>query len=161
MAGSDSRIYWKIFLPRKWGKWAKIRVFNSLEILLIHFFWFWSITNVCIVNCILAQTPFLGKIRFLRYGPNAVSQSDSTSRIFFTFIYRTKWWKSLIFCILLNIYWNENLIRKCWCRGSHKWVWPLWSNIQDSNIACISRRNHWNKLIFDVLIEIQESLKLP
>lgn len=38
MAGSDSRIYWKIFLPRKWGKWAKIRVFNSLEILLIHFF---------------------------------------------------------------------------------------------------------------------------
>ena len=36
-----------------------------------------------------------------------------------------------------------------------KWVWPICS--QDSKIGYMSRRNEWNKLIFAVLIQIQES----
>ena len=37
------------------------------------------------------------------------------------------------------------------------WVWSkmgVWS--QDTKIGCISRRNKWSKLIFGVLIKIQE-----
>ena len=51
----------KIFLPHRWGKWAKNKVFN--------FFWIWSIMKLYIICCIFAQIPYLGKILFLRYGP--------------------------------------------------------------------------------------------
>ena len=39
-----------------------------------------------------------------------------------------------------------------------KWVWLRWS--KDTKIGCISRRNQWNKLIFGMLLKIQESQKL-
>ena len=63
----------KIFMPKKWGKYAKngqkIGFSNLLENLVINFFWIWSIMKVYTVCCILAQIPYLGKIWFLRYGP--------------------------------------------------------------------------------------------
>ena len=62
--------------------------------------------------------------------------------------YEPKCWKRLIFCMLIEIHWNH----------VHKWVCPLWS--QESKISWISRRYQWNKLDFDKLIWIQESLKL-
>ena len=41
--------------------------------------------------------------------------------------------------------------------GGHgqKWVWPVW--LRDSKIDCISRMNRWNKLIFCMQVQIQES----
>ena len=36
-----------------------------------------------------------------------------------------------------------------------KMVWPFWS--QDSKIDCISKMSRWNKLIFSMLVQIQES----
>ena len=40
------------------------------------------------------------------------------------------------------------------------WAWSrmgVATLFQDSKIGCMSRRNEWNKLIFGVLIQIQES----
>ena len=41
--------------------------------------------------------------------------------------------------------------------GGHcqKWVWPVWS--QESKIGCISKMNRRKKLIFYMLVQIQES----
>ena len=39
---------------------------NLLEDLVINFFWIWFIKKLCNIYCILAQTPYLGKIWFLR-----------------------------------------------------------------------------------------------
>ena len=36
-----------------------------------------------------------------------------------------------------------------------EWVWLVWS--RDSKINCISKLNRWNKLIFCILVQIQES----
>ena len=36
-----------------------------------------------------------------------------------------------------------------------KWVWSVWSH--DSKIDCISKMSRWNKLIFYILVQIQES----
>ena len=56
------------------------------------------------------------------------------------------WWKNL------------KLVEKYWSGHGQKWVWKLWS--KDTKIGCISKRNKYNKLVFGVLIKIQESLKL-
>ena len=47
------------------------------------------------------------------------------------------------------------MIEKYWDGHGGKCVWLLFS--QDFKIGCVSRRNEWNKLIFDVLMQIQES----
>ena len=59
-----------LFLPQKWGKWAKNKVFWIYwKIWSLIFFWIWSIKKHYKIFCILAQIPYLGKICFLRYGP--------------------------------------------------------------------------------------------
>ena len=52
---------------------------------------------------------------------------------------------------------------KSWSKvflGQHdqKWVLPVW--LQDFKIDCISKMNWWNKLIFCILVQIQESYNL-
>ena len=42
--------------------------------------------------------------------------------------------------------------------NGQKWVWPVWS--QESKIDCILKMSRWNKLIFCMLAQIQESEKL-
>ena len=60
-------------------------------------------------------------------------------------------------CTLIQIHKNHMLIKKF--LGRHdmvkKWVWPIWP--WESKIDCISKMNRWNKLIFCMLIQIQES----
>ena len=60
--------------------------------------------------------------------------------------------------MLMQIYRNWKLIEKYWCGYIQKWVSPLRS--QDIKFGFISRRNQWSKLIFGVLIKIQEIQKL-
>ena len=50
------------------------------------------------------------------------------------------------------------MIKKSLGGCGQKWVWPVWS--WDSKIDCTARRNGWNELIFCMLVQIQESLKL-
>ena len=57
--------------------------------------------------------------------------------------------------MLIQIRRNKKLIKKYWGGSGQKWMWTLCS--QDSKIGSMSRRNEWNKLIFSVLIQIQES----
>ena len=45
-------LFEKIFLPPKWGKWAKNSCLNLLENLVANFFWVWSIMKVYIIFCI-------------------------------------------------------------------------------------------------------------
>ena len=40
-------------------------------------------------------------------------------------------------------------------RHGQKWMWPVWS--RDFKIDFISKMNRWNKLIFCMLVQIQES----
>ena len=97
----------KIFMPKKWGKFAKngqkIGFSNLLENLVINFFWIWSIMKVYTVCCILAQIPYLGKIWFLRYGPKC-SWPIRLQDFKINYISRRKWWKNLIFCMLIQIH---------------------------------------------------------
>ena len=56
----------KLFLTPKLGKWTK----NGPKIVLvINFYWVCSIIKICIICCVCAQIPYLGKLLFLRYGP--------------------------------------------------------------------------------------------
>ena len=59
------------------------------------------------------------------------------------------------FCLLRQIHGNYKLIEKYCSRRGQKWVWPLLS--EELRIGCISSSNQWNKVTFDVLIQIQES----
>ena len=54
--------------------------------------------------------------------------------------------------MLIRINGNLKLVEKYWDRRGQKWIWPLWS--KDTKIELM------NKLIFGVLIKIQESQKL-
>ena len=57
------------------------------------------------------------------------------------------------------IYWYWFRKIKSWSKflvvNGQKWVWPVWS--WDSKFYCISKMNRWNKLIFWLLLQIQES----
>ena len=50
------------------------------------------------------------------------------------------------------------LIKKFLVGYGQKWVWPVWSC--DSKINCFLRMNLWNELIFCMLVQIEESLKV-
>ena len=59
------------------GKWAKYRVFLNLKKnLVINFQWICSIMKVFIICCVPQEMLYLGKMLFLGYRPNALSQSD-------------------------------------------------------------------------------------
>ena len=96
----------------------------------------------------------LGKIWFLRYGPKCC-QPIRLQDFLINCISRTKWWKGLIFCMLIQVHGKWKLIEKYWGGHGQKWAWPLCSH--DSKIGFMSRKNEWNKFIFGVLIQIHES----
>ena len=53
---------------------------------------------------------------------------------------------------------NQKLIENFWDGYGQKWVWTVWS--QESKTDCILKMNGWNKLIFCMGVQIQESLKI-
>ena len=97
----------------------KIDFLNLLENV-INFFWIWSIKKVYIKCCILAQIPYFGKIWFLRYGPKCSLSNQIAGFLYGQYknpaiwlaksilesISRRNWWKSLIFCMLIQIHGN-------------------------------------------------------
>ena len=90
----------KLTFAQKMGikrqKWAKKEFFWRV-------FRIWSIKKVYINWCILAQILFLGKIWFLRYMPKC-SLPIRSQNFYIDCISRIKWWKSLIFCMLIQIH---------------------------------------------------------
>ena len=151
----------KNFLPKKVGKWVKNGpkqgFLNILKNFVINFYWICSIMNIYIICCAPAQISCLGKFWFLKYGPKC-SQPIRLQDFLIIHISRTNHWNSLAFCMLIQIYINETLIKKILHGCGQKWVWPVWS--LDSKIGCISRMKWWNKLIFCMVVQIQESIKL-
>ena len=83
---------------------------DLLENLVINFFWIWSIKKVHIICCILAPIPYLGKIWFLRYWLKCF-WSIRLQDFVIDYISKTKWWKSLMFCMLIQINRNLKLIK--------------------------------------------------
>ena len=69
----DRAIFFIYFFPKNG---PKIGFFNILENLAMTFSWIWSTKTFCIICCILAEIPFLGKIFSLDKCQNALGQSD-------------------------------------------------------------------------------------
>ena len=145
----------KLFLPQNWEKGPKMGLkqgfFNLMENLVINFYWIWYIMEIYIICCVPAQIPYLEKFLFLRNGPKC-SQPIRLQDFLINVISRINWWNSLIFCLLIQIYINYKLIKKCLDGPGQKWVYPVWS--QDSKIGCISRMNWWNEMIFCMVVQI-------
>ena len=132
----QGHIFEKSLFAPKIGKMGQNQGFLNLLEKLVIFFWIWSIKKIYIC-CTVAQIPYLQKIWFLRYGPNALDQSDCI----------------LNWLYLLNKNNEKAWFFACWCRFIEikswlknigvgvvkKWVWQLWS--QEIKIGCISRRN--------------------
>ena len=98
-----ARLSRKIFFAPKMGQ--KQGFLYLLENWVIEFFKIWSLEKFYNICCILAQIPYLGKIWFLRYGPK-YSQPIRLQYFWIDYISRTKLWKSLVFCILMQIHRN-------------------------------------------------------
>ena len=113
--------------------------------LVINFYWIWSIMEFYIICCVPTQMSYLWKFLFLRYRPKC-SQPIRLQDFLTKHISRKNQWYSLNFCMLIQIYINQKLIRKFLDGRDQKWVWPVWP--QDSKIGCIFRMNWWNELIF-------------
>ena len=77
----------------------------------------------------------------VRYGPKD-SHPARLHHFYISRITRTKWWNSLIFCMLTPI--HENLKFTKIFLGGQTWTWSLLQ--QDSKIGSISRMNWRNKL---------------
>ena len=101
----------KKFLPPNLGKWTKncwtkSRVFwNLLKNLVINFQWIHSVMKIYIICCVPAQTPYLGKILFLRSGPK-YSQPIWLQDFLINHISRTSQGNSLIFSLVMQIHIN-------------------------------------------------------
>ena len=57
--------------------------------------------------------------------------------------------------MLVQIHKNEKVIENFRGCDGQKWVRPVWS--WDSKSECVSKLTRWNKLIFCMLVQIQES----
>ena len=61
------------FCPKNWENRPKMHqkqgFLNLLKKLGINFYWICSLMKICIICCVLAQIPYLGKFLFLGYGP--------------------------------------------------------------------------------------------
>ena len=60
--------------------------------------------------------------------PEIWAKMLSTNQIavfFYWLLSRIKWWKSPIFCMLMQIHRNYKLIEKYWFGHGQKWVWSL------------------------------------
>ena len=130
---TDSWIFFKkLFCPRNRENGPKIGFLDLLGNLVINFFWIWSVKKAHIIFCILALIPYLGNLVLEIQAKMLRAQSDCR-------ISRTQRWKSLIFCMLIQINGNQKLIEKYWGGLGQKWVWSLRS--KDTKIGCVSKRN--------------------
>ena len=122
------------FLPQKWGKCTKNRVFWiywKIESLGFSEFSLWR--NFIIFAVFLHKSHTWENSGSWDVGQNALNQSDCS-------IFKlTKWWKSQIFWVLMQIHRNLKLTEKYWRGPGWKQVWPLWS--QDTKIGSISKSN--------------------
>ena len=146
-------IFWKKNLPQKLGKWTKngpVKGFlNLLKKLDINFYWTYSIMKICIICCVPAQIPYLGKFLLPRYEPKR--SQPIRWQDFFNQPYLQS--KSMILLDFLHVDTNSHKIKVTkyfWGGHGQKWVWPVVS--QDSKIDCTSKMNKWNKLIFCKLV---------
>ena len=122
----DSQIFQKkFFLPPKLRNWAKNEpitgFLNILKNFVIYFYWICSIMKMNVICYVPAQIPYLGKFWFLRYEPKC-SQPIRLQDFLINHISRINWWNSLIFCLLIQIYKNYKLIKKCLDGPGQKWV---------------------------------------
>ena len=120
-----------------------------LKILIINFYWICSIMKIYIICCVPTQISYLGKYLFLRYGSKC-AQPIRFQDFLINHISRTNWWNNLIFCTLIQIHINYNLIKNLLGVHGQKSIWPVWS--RDSKIDCISKMNRSNKLIYCLFI---------
>ena len=90
---------------------------NLLKTFVINFYWICSIMKIYIIYCVSAQTLYLGKCLFPRYGQKC-SQPIRLQDFLMNHISRTDQWNSLIF---LHIDTNSNKLKV-----NHKifrWAW--------------------------------------
>ena len=86
---------------------------NLLKKIVINFHWICSVMKSYIISCVPAQIPYLGKFWFLRYRAKC-SQSIRLQDFLINHIFRMNQWNSLIFCMLIQIYINQKLIKNLW-----------------------------------------------
>ena len=73
----DDLILWETFFcPKYLGNGPKIGLFEFNEKFIISFHRICSVMKFFVICCVPKQILFWGKILFLRYGQNALSQSD-------------------------------------------------------------------------------------
>ena len=85
---------------------------NLLKNSVINFHWIYSIMKTYIVCWVPAEIPYLGKILFLRCGPEC-SQTIRLQDFLINHIYRTNQWNSLRFGMLIQIH----IWTKSWSKG--------------------------------------------
>ena len=129
----------KNFLHRKWGKWAKKRVFwICWKIWALIFSEFSLYRTFILIIVFLHKSHTWEKSGSWDMSQNVLSQSDC--RIFKSIIsLKQNGERALYFCMLIHVHGNQKLIEKSWGWCDQKWVWPLCS--WDSKIGYISRRN--------------------
>ena len=125
--------------------YQKYAFLNLLKNLVVNFFWIWPTMKVYICY-VITQSPYLGKVCFLRYGQNALGQSDC--RVF----------KSTISLEQMNE------ISRFLCADTNSWILkvdmvknrPGHSGRRSLKLV-VSKMNRWNKLISWIVIQIQGS----
>ena len=135
-------------LSQKWD------LFEFIKKLVFDFHWICSITKTYIICCVSVHNLYLIEILFLGYGPNFLCQSDcSIYKIMISLeqINEIAWFFA---------FWHQLKKTKSWSvilldGNGQKWVYSIW--LQDSKIECISRMSSWNKLIFCMMLQIEES----
>ena len=157
----------KNLFAQKMGKMGQKQEFlNLLENLVMNFFWIWSIEKFYDVCCILAQILYLGKIWFLRYGQNALDQSDCSifkltisleqndeKAWFFGYWYRFIEIKSLLKNIGMGMVKNGcghsvlRTLKLAVCQGKMNeinWFWVCW-------YKCMKAKSHFNNFFVVVV----------
>ena len=129
-------------MPHNLGKWTKngpkTWFFGFIErfgnYFLLNLFYNENL-HYLLCSC---KNPIFGKI----FVPDTWAKMFSAHQIagfLINHISRTKQQNSLIFCMLIQVYINSNLIKNFLGGYGQKWAWPVWS--WDSGIDCISRMN--------------------
>ena len=122
------------FLALELEKMGQKWFFLNLLVNLVMAFFQNLIYKESLYCCFLVQIPYLGKIWFLRYWPKC-SSTNQIAEFLNHYVSRTKRWKSLILCMLIQIHGNQKKIETYWFGHGQKWVWPVWS--KDSKIGWI------------------------
>ena len=141
----------KVLLPQKYGKWTKKWVswnyWKMWSLIFTEFVQSWEL----ILFAVFLHKPLCRKTLF----PGIWAKMLSPSQIpgFLNQLNpRKNWWNSLIFCMKftkIKSWW------KCLGGSGQRWVLSVWSWY--SRRECTSRMKRQNKLIFCILLQIQES----